>query len=240
MKELSSFASSIPDFFELQSSVHIDCFAYYLTRVENQKGFTTPDIIKCFSLLEIPPYSNIYAYLKRNRTKFFQTKGNYFLLPKYASLIEQRYLQMKKVLRPTDDLFPIEIFSQTRGYIEIIAKQAAVCYEYSLFDACSVMCRRLLETLIIELFEKNKLENYIKDNNGNYLFLRDLIAKYKEKFSLSRNTKNDIDKLKELGDLSAHNRKYLARKSDIDHRKDLLRLVLEELIHTIDYPSWKI
>jgi len=42
-----------------------------------------------------------------------------------------------------------------------------------------------------------------------------------------------------MGDLSAHNRRYIARKNDLDKLKDDLRIVLEELIHIIDYPNWK-
>ena len=42
-----------------------------------------------------------------------------------------------------------------------------------------------------------------------------------------------------MGDLSAHNRRYIARKIDLDKLKDDLRIVLEELIHIIDYPNWE-
>src|SRR5690606_14683814 len=39
----------------------------------------------------------------------------------------------------TEDLFPIEILSDTRGYLENVAKQAILCYQNGLFDACLVM-----------------------------------------------------------------------------------------------------
>ncbi len=63
----------------------------------------------------------------------------------------------------------------TRSYIEKISNQINGCYEQGWFDACAVMIRRLLETLIIEVFENYKIESKIK-KNGDYLYLRDLIS----------------------------------------------------------------
>jgi hypothetical protein len=57
------------------------------------------------------------------------------------------------------------------------------------------------------------------------------------KWNLSRNTINGLPKLKKLGDASAHNRRFLAQKSDIDKLDDL-RMIIEEIIHLIDYPTW--
>ena len=42
-----------------------------------------------------------------------------------------------------------------------------------------------------------------------------------------------------MGDLSAHNRRYFSKKPDVDKLKDDLRIVVEELIHIIDYPNLK-
>lgn len=41
-----------------------------------------------------------------------------------------------------------------------------------------------------------------------------------------------------MGDQSAHNRQYFAQSSDIEKIKDDLRIVLDELVHLIDYPVW--
>ena len=65
----------------------------------------------------------------------------------------------------------------TRGYIEKVAHQINGSYANGWYDACAVMLRRLLETLIIECYETHKIENRIKDASGNYLFLRDLVEK---------------------------------------------------------------
>jgi hypothetical protein len=142
---------------------------------------------------------------------------------------------------PSNDYFPLEIFKNTRGYIESISLQAAACYDNGLFDACAVMTRKLLEVLIIEAFERHLIVSKIKDTNDNFFSLSDLIDTFRNetKWNIGRNAKESIPKLKKMGDLSAHNRRYVSKKPDIDKIKDELRIVFEELIHIIDYPNWK-
>src|SRR6266566_689047 len=53
----------------------------------------------------------------------------------------------------SDAVLPTNMFDGTRGYIEKVVYQLNASYSFSLFDCCSVMCRRLLETLIIEIYE---------------------------------------------------------------------------------------
>jgi len=135
------------------------------------------------------------------------------------------------------ELFPLEIVENTRGYIENIGKQIILCYNHKLFDACLVMIRKLIETLIIECFEKHKLESVIKDNDSNYFYLGELIEKFKQEnsWTLTRNTKQALPNIKKYGDLSAHNRRFCAKRNDIDSLKDDLRIVIEELINIINF-----
>ena len=120
----------------------------------------------------------------------------------------------------------------TRGYIEKIANQANGAYENGWYDAAAVMIRRLLETLIIEAFEKHGIDKKIKDKNDNFLYLRDLITcTLDEKaWNLSRNTKAALPRLKDLGDKSAHSRRYIALRGDIDPNLADIRVVVQELL----------
>ena len=52
-------------------------------------------------------------------------------------------------------MLPIDLFDGTRGYIEKVVLQINASFDASLYDCCAVMCRRLLETLIIECYEAN-------------------------------------------------------------------------------------
>ena len=56
------------------------------------------------------------------------------------------------------------------------------CFEQGWYDACAVMMRRLLEIAIIEAFEHENIANKIiankiKDANGDYFQLSDLVGK---------------------------------------------------------------
>lgn len=50
-------------------------------------------------------------------------------------------------------------------------------------------------------------------------------------FNVSPNGMKGLRDFKNLGDLSAHNRRFNARKEDIDRVRDGLRVVVEELLH---------
>jgi hypothetical protein len=123
------------------------------------------------------------------------------------------------------------LVSNTRGYIEKVANQINGCYENGWFDACAVMVRRLLETLIIECFEHYHIEAKIK-KNGDYMYLRDLISAMLSEsvWNLSRNTKTSLPKLKDIGDKSAHSRRFIAIRHDIEDIKSDLRGTIQELI----------
>lgn len=99
------------------------------------------------------------------------------------------------------------------------------------------MLRRLLETLVIETFEKYKIESKIKNSQGDYLYLDDLIktSLAETQFNLSRNCKSGLREIKRLGDLSAHNRRFLAKKEDVEKLSKEVRVVYQELLQLIGY-----
>jgi len=120
----------------------------------------------------------------------------------------------------------------TRSYIVQIAQQINGAYEKGWYDACAVMIRRLIETLIIETFEKHGAEHTIKGPTGDYFFLRDLIAATLNQtaWSPSRNLKAALPKLKDIGDKSSHNRFFVAKRGDIQPLIADIRSVAQELL----------
>lgn len=133
----------------------------------------------------------------------------------------------------TQQVLPTSLFKNTRGYLEKIVNQINGCYEKGWFDGCAVMIRRLVETLIIECFEEHGIADSIKGQNGDFLFLRDLITATlsESSWNLGRNTRQSLPKLKDIGDKSAHSRRYTARRWDIDKILNDIRIVAEELIY---------
>jgi hypothetical protein len=133
----------------------------------------------------------------------------------------------------TQRVLPFSIVRGTRGYIEKIVNQINGCYEKGWYDACAVMIRRVLETLIIESFEHHGLTVKIKNSSGDFFYLRDLIdASLNEPtWNLSRGCKQAMPKLKDVGDKSAHSRRYVAHRGDIDPLTGEIRLVVQELVY---------
>ena len=127
---------------------------------------------------------------------------------------------------------PKDVWKDTRGYIEKVCMQLNGCVQFGFYDAASVMLRRLVETLIIEAYETLKRESEIKDGGGNYLMLRDLVAKATgtNPIGLGRVAKEALGKLKEMGDLSAHARRYNAVRPDLDKVQSGVRVVVQDLI----------
>lgn len=136
------------------------------------------------------------------------------------------------VASPSAMVFPHSLVKGTRGYIEKVTHQINGSYSRGWYDACAVMIRRLIETLIIESFECYKIESKIKNSSGDYLYLGDLITKMlsEPSWTLGRNTKKALPHVKDIGDLSAHNRRYIAHREDIDKILGDVRLVVQELV----------
>lgn len=140
----------------------------------------------------------------------------------------------EEAVRASDpnSVVPRVLFQGTRGYLVKIANQANGAYSQGWYDASAVMIRRLLETLIVEVFEKHGRASEIQNSQGDFLFLRDLISKTLscDAWNLSRNTKRALPALKDVGDKSAHSRRFNAVKNDILEIKPDLRGVCEELL----------
>jgi hypothetical protein len=132
----------------------------------------------------------------------------------------------------TEHVLPLDVVKGTRKYLEQIVNQANGCYEKGWFDACSVMVRKLIEVLIIAVYEAKGEAEAIK-TDGNFLMLSGLIDAILAHgdCNLGRETKSALPLLKSLGDRAAHNRHYMARKTDVDRVLSGLRVAVEDLLH---------
>ncbi|WP_162789451.1 DUF4145 domain-containing protein [Altererythrobacter sp. ZODW24] len=134
---------------------------------------------------------------------------------------------------PSTEFLDSGLFADTTQYVREIVAQINVTFSNACFDACSVMIRRLTETLIIEAFERHGGIQEITDVNDELVTLKFLIEKAKatRQFSISRQTKNALPHLKNVGDWSAHNRRHLARISDLEKVREHLRLASSDFAH---------
>lgn len=154
---------------------------------------------------------------------------------KARASLDKKYINLVKTkpLPKSDSVIPFELVEGTRGYIEKVVRQLNLSYDQALYDCCAVMCRRLLETLIIEVYEQLKRTDELKDKDGNFMMFSGLVSilEKDKSINLSRNSMKGLKDFKKLGDLSAHSRRYNALKSDIDKTSAEMRICVEELLH---------
>jgi len=126
----------------------------------------------------------------------------------------------------------MSLVKDTRGYIEKLSHQINGTYENGWYDSCAVMIRRLVETLIIECFESKNIAHKIQNQTGDFVYLSDLIsaALSEGSWNIGRNAKKSLRALKDVGDKSAHSRRFIAQRRDIDKVMSDIRNVVQELI----------
>lgn len=125
-----------------------------------------------------------------------------------------------------------DLLSGTRDYLEKVADQINGTYENGWYDACGVMIRRFIETLIIETYIAKNRESKIKNANGNFVGLQQLIdiSCNDPDLNISRNTKKILRRLKKLGDLSAHTRTFVAKRTYIESLFEDMYLDMQTLV----------
>lgn len=150
----------------------------------------------------------------------------------HADLADQLGPPEEGLFSTTQAVIMMSLVRGTRGYIERVANQINGAYENGWYDACAVMLRRLIETLIIEAFEHHKIASKIQNTKGDFLYLRDLIDETlaEPSWNLGRNAKQALPKLKDIGDKSAHSRRYVAQR-DIQPLLTDIRTVVQELLY---------
>jgi len=136
----------------------------------------------------------------------------------------------------SESVLPAAVLAKAPTYLQRSLLQANGSYEQRWFDASSVMIRKLVENLIIDVYEKHGKEAEIK-KDGDYLMLSGLITAIlnQNHWQLQRETKRELPEIKKLGDRAAHNRRYEAQRQDIDQIRSGLRATVDDLLHLAGY-----
>lgn len=198
------------------------------------------------SVGEIASIFEAAGYPKQNQSRMLdalskdrrttKTKDKHYRINvKSRTKLDEPYLPLVdyRPIASSSSVVDVGLFSGTRAYIEKVVAQLNASYDGALYDCCAVMCRRLLETLIIEVYESRGEADKLKIASGHFhMFsgLKDIIES-DQNITLSRNTLQGLNDFKKLGDLSAHSRRFNARKNDIDKNVAGIRVAGEELLH---------
>ncbi|MBC6429116.1 MAG: hypothetical protein GDA55_07835 [Cellvibrionales bacterium] len=173
--------------------------------------------------------------IRKNGVVKDKNSGCYYLRTSRVNELSEAYSEfLAPTPRTSSSLLLEEDFKDTRRYVEAVIRQINVSYDEKLYDCCAIMIRRLIETLIIELFERKKVANEIKFDGGNYKMLKEILntLNASQSVSISRKSQNipKLEKFKEnIADKSAHNRTFNAKKSDIDNVWEDLRAIILDL-----------
>jgi hypothetical protein len=106
-------------------------------------------------------------------------------------------------------------------------------------DACAVMCRRLLECLLLLAFERAAKGEVIRDASGEYRAFADIIglASSNRHIKLARGAGAVMGKIEYVGDLAARHPTYTTRQKDIDEQRLGFQRVVTELIDLAEIKS---
>lgn len=117
-------------------------------------------------------------------------------------------------------------------YLRDITIEVNSAFRNGAYNACSVLLRRLLETLIIKAHTRSGSATMAVNEDGEFFHLGKLIEDVvtNRLFGLSRNAYEAMPALKLLGDWGAHNPNVLVRHSDLEPLKTKARLCFEELL----------
>lgn len=185
------------------------------------EGFPKPHVTKLHDQLRRSKF-----VVRGRRPKTFQLDARRIgeLDDRYSKIIN-----IKKVI-VSSAIIPEEWFVGTRSYLERMVFQINGTYEYGFYDACAVLCRRLMESLIIEVYVSSKRQAEIQDN-GLFKRLESLIAYVKADKAVtpSRNAPKTMTEIKLLGDTAAHDRVCITEQVDIDDVKARYRRLVKEI-----------
>ncbi len=144
----------------------------------------------------------------------------------------------KKATRktPANLFLQPEILEKMPIYITRLVPQVNGTYEWEWFEGSAMLLRRLMETLIIELYTRRGWTHDVQDPVTNeFLMLKGLIDKLNgdARLRVQKRTIDGLNKVKELGDTAAHDFRIWVRKSDLDRIQSVVRLICERLVFTI-------
>ena len=181
-----------------------------------------------------PNVTRLANNLRRSRnTVRGKRPGTFQIDVRQIVSLDEAYLPLlgTRKVKVTGAVLASDALTGTRGYLEHLAHQINGAYEYGFFDACAVLCRRLMETLVIEVYVHLGRHHEIQQG-GVFISLDRLLACIKgdQSITLGRTTHKTMEEVKHLGDTAAHDRTYITTELDIDDVKGRYRKLIGELL----------
>lgn len=184
-----------------------------------------------------PNQTILASSIKKTKLANEVSKG-FVLKPGSRKLIREWFPEMVG-LQPrmdhTQGYLPEATWKNTRGYIDAVCRELNGTFKNGYYNSTAVMLRRLLETLIIEAYEHLQRENEIKSGQNEYFMLGDLVDRTcgdagHRGLSLSRDSKRALRDARNVGNWSAHARRFIANSGDLTKFQEGIRLLVQDLV----------
>lgn len=187
-----------------------------------EQGFPKPNVTRLAADLSKSRYT---VRGRRHGTFQLDIRRLSELDEQYSALLDHTDISIE------DTILPAEWLAGTRGYLERLVLQINGSYQLRFYDACAVLCRRLMESLIIEVYISQARQHEIQVD-GIFRELYALIAHIRgdKQVTLGRKSWSTMDEIKQLGDTAAHDRTYITQQIDIDDVKARYRRLIMELL----------
>lgn len=178
--------------------------------------------------------TNLKSGLRRHNRRVVSgsTRGTFRINTAYFHELSEKYVGLLDIVEPpvTSSVIPLSFFSGTRIYLERLIKQINGSYDAGFFDASAVILRRLMESLLIEIYISQNRESEIK-KGGVFMQLNNIIIHTVNDplVNKSRGFDKRLNLIKDIGDTAAHDRFYITPKQDIDDNRADVRKIINEL-----------
>lgn len=236
MRDIKQFTHSIAqlELTELETAIALVWFFAREGRELNAREIA--DLMQTMGLRGAINTSRLSKSLSKSRQVVSgKAKGSFRIRLADQTSLDKRYGCFVRPLPPkvSDLLLESDSFEGTRNYLEKLVYQINGSYQFQFYDACAVLSRRLMETLLIHAFEKAGHEDEIQNAAGNFLQLAEIIgvAGSNKYVRFARGSSKTMEKLKSVGDTAAHSKSYITKKPDIDDIKLEYRRLIDELMH---------
>lgn len=226
----------------LWEKVEYLCYFYYEMRNESLfTGSVIGEYLSESGLTKDGKKTNfdaiISALVKHNVFKLKNgSKVFYEFVPTELARMEKGYNGFFSFLNTNDYLDESRFCNIKYKYVVELIKQINCCYKSGCYDACAVLVRRVVEISFIKAYQELGIDSDIKDEKDNYFMLEKIInnAKNNKELALSR-TKISLDKIRNVGNYSAHKIYYIATLTELNDIKLDYRTILEELFYKGDF-----
>ena len=115
--------------------------------------------------------------------------------------------------------------------VQTILEQVSGCYRHRLYESCSVMMRKCLDTAVTLRFKVDRAEKELFGSSDESISLPKKIELAKQRRYITPSIAGKLRQLKWVGDIGAHDYKVKVNKEDVEEDFRTLRIALEHMYH---------